>query len=131
MPNLTNEININALYSMFKGEPGTRKSTAALSYPTHQYWFSWDKKMRSLLLPMRDWRIDPKLVDYDDYDDWSKARARLERFQTECSYKTLVFDSITSMADCTLNQTMALKRGKSRSSGANAGKFVSGIAVNE
>lgn len=131
MPNLNSEINIEALYCMFKGEPGTRKSTAALSYPGNQYWFSWDKKMRSLLLPMKAWGIDPKTVDYDDYNDWSKARAKLEQLQLNCPYKTLVLDSITSLGDCTLQQTMKLKTGKSRSSGAAAGKLIAGIAVNE
>jgi hypothetical protein len=131
MPNLTAEINIDALYSLFKGEPGTRKSTCALSYPGPQYWFSWDRKMRSLLLPMRAWGIDPKNISYDDYEDWSKPRQKLEQLQVNCPYKTLVFDSITSMADATLNQTMALKRGATRKSGANAGKLIAGIAVNE
>lgn len=130
-PNLNAEINIEALYSLFKGEPGTRKSTCALSFPTPQYWFSWDKKMRSLLLPMRAWGINPNDISYDDYEDWSKPRAKLEQLQLNCPYKTVVLDSITSMADSALQQTMRLKQGKTRSSGANAGKSVAGIAVNE
>jgi hypothetical protein len=116
---------------MFKGEPGTRKSSQALSFPTPQYWFSWDRKMSSLLLPMRQWKIDPKSIDYDDYDDWTKARIKLEQFQVNCKYKTLVFDSITSCADSALRQTMKLKSGVTRQSGAQAGKHVGGIAVNE
>lgn len=131
MPTLEAEINLDSLYSMFKGEPGTRKSTCALSYPKPQYWFSWDKKMRSILLPMLNWKINPKDVTYDDYSDWSKARVKLEQLQLNCPYKTVVIDSITSCADCTLSQTMALKTGKTRTSGANAGKNIAGIAVNE
>ncbi len=128
---MTAEINIDALYSMFKGEPGTRKSTCALSYPKPLHFFSWDKKMRSLLLPMRHWGINPTEVTYDDYDDWSKARAKLEQLQVNCPYKTIVMDSITSLGDCTLNQTMKLKTGTSRKSGATAGKLIAGIAINE
>jgi hypothetical protein len=125
------DINFGGLYSMFKGEPGLRKSTQALSYPGPQYWFSWDRKMNGIYLPMKRWGIDPKTIEYDDYDDWNKARTKLEGFRVKCPYKTLVFDSLTSMADMTLRQTLQLKYGMKRASGATAGKLVGGIAVNE
>jgi hypothetical protein len=116
---------------MFKGEPGTRKSTQALSFPGPQFWFSWDRKMNGIYLPMKKWGVDPKTIKYEDYDDWNKPRTQLERFQSECPYKTLIFDSITSMADMTLRQTVKMKYGKTRQSGAQAGKLIAGIAVNE
>jgi hypothetical protein len=125
------DIDPGLLYCMFKGEPGTRKSTAALSFPRPQYWFSWDRKMESLLLPMKNFGINPREVEYDDYDDWTKARVKLEQFQIRCPYKTIVLDSITSAADSALRQTMLMKKGTNRSSGAAAGKTVAGIAVNE
>ena len=124
-------VNFDSLYCMFKGEPGTRKSTQALSFPTPQYWFSWDRKMNGIYLPMRKWGIDPKVIQFDDYEDWNKPKAKLEQFQTTCPFKTLVFDSITSMADMTLRQTVRMKYGVKRSSGAAAGKLIAGIAVNE
>jgi hypothetical protein len=124
-------VNFDALYCMFKGEPGLRKSTQALSFPGPQYWFSWDRKMNGIYLPMKKWGIDPKSISYDDYDDWNKAKAKLESLQVNCPYKTLVFDSLTSMADMTLRQTTQLKYGITRKSGATAGKLVGGIAVNE
>ncbi len=124
-------INFNALYCLFKGEAGTRKSTQALSFPSPQYWFSWDRKMNGIYLPLKKWGIDPKTISYDDYDDWSKPRTKLEQLQTNCPYKTLIFDSLTSMADMTLRQTVKLKYGKTRASGATAGKLIAGIAVNE
>lgn len=130
MPNME-QVNFDSLYCMFKGEPGTRKSTQALSFPTPQYWFSWDRKMNGIYLPMKKWGIDPKLIQFDDYEDWNKPKARLEKFQTECPFKTLVFDSVTSMADMTLRQTVKMKYGVTRSSGAAAGKLIAGIAVNE
>jgi len=116
---------------MFKGDPGTRKSTEALSYPMPQFWFSWDRKMESMMLPMQKWGLDPKQIKYEDYDDWNKPRAQLEKFQLNCEYKTIVFDSITSMADMTLRQTKRSKTGVTRQSGAKAGKEISGISVNE
>lgn len=130
MPTM-DSIDFDSLFYMFKGEPGTRKSTCALSFPGPQYWFSWDRKMNNIALPMKKWGIDPKTVTYDDYDDWTKPRQKLEQFQTNCPYKTLVFDSLTSMADMTLRQTVRMKYGITRQSGASAGKLIAGIAVNE
>jgi len=130
MPSME-DVNFDSLYCLFKGEPGTRKSTQALSFPGPQYWFSWDRKMNGIALPMRKWGIDPKTVKYDDYDDWTKAKKKLEELQVTCPYKTLVFDSITSCADMTLRQTTRLKYGITRQSGAPAGKLIAGIAVNE
>jgi len=116
---------------MFKGEPGTRKSTQALSFPGPQFWFSWDRKMNGIFLPMKKWNIDPSTISYEDYDDWTKPKQKLEQLQTNCPYKTIVLDSITSCADMTLRQTTKLKYGQKRASGAQAGKLVAGIAVNE
>lgn len=130
MPTM-DSVNFDALYCMFKGEPGLRKSTQALSFPGPQYWFSWDRKMNGIYLPMKKWGLDPKMISYDDYDDWSKAKKKLETFQVDCPFKTLVFDSLTSMADMTLRQTVKMKYGVTRQSGAAAGKLIAGIAVNE
>lgn len=130
MPNMES-INFDSLYCMFKGEPGTRKSTQALSFPGPQYWFSWDRKMNGIYLPMKKWGIDPKTVTYDDYEDWNKPKQKLEQFQVNCPFKSLIFDSVTSMADMTLRQTTRLKYGVTRQSGQAAGKLIAGIAVNE
>lgn len=130
MPSLL-DADPKLLYTMLKGGPGLRKSTCALSYPGPQYWFSWDIKMQSLLLPMKHWGIDPSTIQYDDYDDWSKAEAKLKSFQQKCDFNTLVFDSITSLGDASLNQILKEKGGAVRSSGATAGKKIGGIEVNE
>jgi len=130
MPTM-DSVNFDSLYCMFKGEPGTRKSTQALSFPGPQYWFSWDRKMNGISLPMKKWGIDPKSITFDDYDDWNKPKAKLEKLQVSCPYKTIVLDSITSMADMTLRQTNRLKYGMTRASGQTAGKLIAGIAVNE
>lgn len=104
MPNLEG-LDASNLYCMFKGEPGTRKSTQALSFPKPQYWFSWDRKMSGILVPLRNWNMDRKQIDYDDYDNWDKAKFKLEKLATNCPYKTLVIDSLTSCADMALRQT--------------------------
>lgn len=122
MPTMEN-IDPSILFCMFKGEPGTRKSTQALSFPGPQYWFSFDRKMRGLNLPMQKWGIDPKTIEYDDYDSLDKARQKLTELQTTCKYKTIILDSVTSLADAVLRQTL-------RKKGAGGkGKEIAGIPV--
>jgi hypothetical protein len=87
--------------------------------------------MNGILIPAKKWGINLREIEYDDYEDWDAPRKKLESLQARCPYKTLVLDSLTSMADMTLRQTLKLKYGKTRSSGAAAGKLIAGIAVNE
>lgn len=108
MPNL-NDVKIEALFSMFKGEPGTRKSTCALSYPTPQFWISTDQKMEAMLLPSKRWGIKPTDIQYEDYTDWDKPKAKLEQLQVNCPFKTIIFDSVTSGGDCMTRQVRRIK----------------------
>lgn len=124
MPTLGDIDFRNGLYGLMKGEPGTRKSTAALSFPKPQYWFSWDQKMEGLILPMRHWGINPKEVHFDDYKDWNSAKVKLERLQVDCPYKTIIIDSITTAADAINRQTLKMK-GKD-----DKGKTIASIPVN-
>lgn len=110
MPTL-DTVDLNYLFSMFKGEPGTRKSTAALSYPLPQYWISTDQKMEALKLPALRWGINMKEVHYDDYTDWTKADSKLEQLKVNCPYKTIIVDSVTSMGDAMTAETRKLKAG--------------------
>lgn len=118
--NLDN-ASIDSLFTMMKGEPGTRKSTCALSYPTPQYWFSTDKKMEALRLPANRWGIKSNDIQFDDYNDWRAPLAKMEQFQLNCPFKTLVVDSITSMGDAMTSQVKKAKKG--------AGKEIGGIPV--
>lgn len=123
-------VNNDIHFTLYKGEPGTRKSTQALTYPKPQYWLSYDMKMNALVLPMKHFGIKPSEITYDDYTDWSTAEAKLERFRSEFPYKTLVVDSITSLADMVLRQTVSMKTGTTKS-GNQQGKKIAGISVNE
>lgn len=125
MPTLES-IKLDALFTMFKGEPGTRKSTCALSYPTPQYWFSTDQKMEALVLPMKRWGIKSTDVHFDDFNDWDKPRAKMESLQVNCSYKTLIVDSITSSGDA---MTRQVRRLKASQGGESKGKTIGGISV--
>ena len=110
-PQILTPTKFGSLFTMLKGEPGTRKSTAALSYPAPQYWFAHDRKMDALLLPARKWGIDiSKTLEYDDYTDYDSMRIRLEAFETNCKYKTIVVDSLTSNGD-SINRQVQKKKG--------------------
>jgi len=75
---------------------------------------------------MRNWGINPKDISFDDYDDWTKARVKLEQLQVNCPYKTIIFDSVTSWADTSLRQVLKSK-GIDKNKG---GKQIGGITVN-
>jgi hypothetical protein len=123
MPNLES-VSLDALFTMLKGEPGTRKSTCALSYPTPQYWVSTDQKMEALKLPAKRWGVNMKDIHFDDYNDWDKPKAKLEQLQINCPYKTIIVDSITSMGD---SMTYQVKRNKKAA--GESSKTVGGIPV--
>ncbi len=117
------DIPLDVLFTMLKGEPGTRKSTAAVSYPTPQYWVSTDQKMEALALPMKRFGIKPKDVTYDDYSDWDKPKAKLEQLQVSCPFRTIIVDSITSIGDNMNRQTRKQKRND------GSGKMIGSIQV--
>lgn len=130
MPNLNDETSL-ALFTMLKGEPGTRKSTSALSWPTPHYWISQDKKMGALKLPARNWGIPFSEINYDDFKDWNEIHQKLKALRTNVGKtKTLIFDSITSIGDTINLQTMRLTSGTTNKSGGEAGLRIGGITVN-
>lgn len=122
MPTL-NDVKMDALFTMLKGEPGTRKSTVALSYPTPQFWVSTDQKMEALILPAKRFGVDMREIEYEDYVDWDKPRIKLEQLQVNCKYKTIIVDSITSIGDAMTRQVRKLKAKD------NSGKTIGNIPV--
>lgn len=124
MPTLE-AAHIDHLFCMLKGEPGTRKSTQALSFPTPQFWISTDRKMEALTLPAKRWGVDTKLIEYENYTDWDQPKAKLKQFQLNCKPKTIIVDSITSLGDNMNSQTRKAKR-----SDGGTGKMIGTISVN-
>jgi hypothetical protein len=118
------QVSLDYLFTMLKGEPGTRKSTEALSYPKPQYWVSTDQKMEALRLPMNKWGIKQKDIQFDDYNDWSAIEGKLKNLQVNCPFRTLVVDSITSLGDNVNRQTKKFKNAE------GGGKKVGGIPTN-
>jgi hypothetical protein len=80
---------------------------------------------------MRKWGINPSDINYDDLKNYDEARKKLELMASNCPYKTIIVDSITTGANSILKQTLDLKRGGTRKSGQAAGKLIANIAVNE
>lgn len=76
------------------------------------------------MLPMKRWGINPRTVQYDDYTDWDTPRKKLESLQVNCPFKTIVVDSITSLADSMTNQVKKYKK-----KDADKGKMIGGIQV--
>src|SRR5215510_462905 len=116
--------NMDVLFAMMKGEPGTRKSTSALTFPDPQYWASSDRKMQALMLPAKRWGYwGKKKIDYDDYRDYDPLKAKLKQLQLNCPYRTIIIDSVTSLGDNMNRQTIKHK------SAEGAGKKIGTIYV--
>ena len=124
-PKLLSNVDSSLLFCMFKGEPGTRKSTQALSFPMPQYWISTDRKMQALQIPAQKWGVDMSQVEYDDFSDWNEVKVKLERLQTSCKYKTIIVDSVTTMGSGINQQTL---RDIARTTGEK-GTVIGGIHV--
>ena len=124
------QAKVDNLFCMFKGEPGTRKSTQTLSFPKPIYYFDIDRKINSLIRPARDWGVSFTEIEYDIHKDYLSVLKKLEQFQLNCKYKTLVIDSITSLGDAVNRQTMKLKSGTTSKDGSEKGMRVGGIPVN-
>lgn len=132
MANLS-EVKQDSLFCLLKGEPGTRKSTNALSFPKPQYWFSIDQKMDALMIPARNWKVDTKEVEFHNYTDYNMKTnmlKKLEELQLNCKYKTIVVDSCTSFGDIVNRQTIKMKTGTTTAAGQAKGNAVGGINVN-
>lgn len=84
------------------GKSGTGKTTFACSFP-RPYVFDFDNGM----LSQRG-----KDVEYDVYDSYATFYAKLQAFEQECKYETLVFDSVTTLQKYMMNDILALNRRK-------------------
>jgi len=129
MPTL-NDVDPSKMFAMFKGEPGTRKSTQAMTWPGPQYWFSTDRKMSALALPAKKWGIDKSKINYDDYSEHYKLINKLEQLRLNCPFRTVIIDSVTLAGLIINKQTRGDKKGSTNKSGEESGRRVGGIAVN-
>jgi hypothetical protein len=80
--------------------------------------------------PAKEWGVDMSQVEYDDYDKWGMMKAKIEALQARCPYKTLVFDSVTSIGDMINLGTIREERGNTSREGSEKGVRIGGIDTN-
>lgn len=90
---------------MFKGDPGSGKSIAAVSYPK-PYVFDNDRRMKSVV---NFWRPRGKEFEYDYFDSFLKLNKRLEEFYGYCPFETLIYDGITTGSDQILQDMISTR----------------------
>lgn len=129
MPETLEFIDPTAQYTLFKGDPGTTKSSQAITYPKPQYWFPLDGKMQSLARAMKAHNISGKDIHYDNYDSIAPVINKLESFKFNCDYKTIVIDSITSTSNTALRD-IRKNKGTSKQDKGNATRSIGGFEVN-
>lgn len=93
MPSTTDDNQDRGIFGLFKGDSGSGKSVAALSFP-EPYVFDHDRKMPAISQK----HFPGKKVDYDNFTDIFQISEKLESLFTYCPYETLIGDSVTSLS---------------------------------
>jgi hypothetical protein len=120
MPSTLEEDEQNGLLALFKGEAGTGKTVAALSFP-NIYVFDFDRKMPSIAKK----HYPGKDIHYDRFETTLEVDLKLSHLKNECPYETIIIDSYTGLGKLVQMQTawqkgeigsaiFNLKRGKKR-----------------
>lgn len=105
MPSTTDEQSSKGLFGLFKGQPNSGKSNAALSFP-NPFVFDFDRKMPTVSKK----HFPNKKVDWECFDDvyalsnfiqpWLLPKDNVNFVQ--CPYETLIVDSVTSLSTLVL-----------------------------
>lgn len=82
---------------LFKGEPKSRKSCSAASFP-NSYIIDLDKRIRSIAAFHRNHDFD-----YDWFDSFTPLDEKLDMLLRRCDYDTIVFDGCTTFAEMIIN----------------------------
>lgn len=107
MPSTLDKDDKKGLFALFKGESGSGKTVAALSFPK-PYVFDFDRKMPAI----SNKHFPGKEVHWDTFENIFKVADKLAEFmQFGCPYDTLIFDSITSLSTLVLN-TVGQQKGE-------------------
>lgn len=118
-----------------KGESGSGKSIASCGKEFRPvYVFDFEDRMRSVINYYRKLDGHAKDIVWDTFsmgDSFHKIDKQMDDLAGNCPYKTVVAATLSSYVDIILVHLINEKRGKTRSSGANAGKLIGGINVNE
>lgn len=101
------ETQDQGLLALFKGESGSGKSVAALSFP-NVYVFDFDKKMPAIARKHFPW----KDIHYDTFNDIFELSDKLCEFHDDCPYETLVADSFTALGNLII-KSVGITKGES------------------
>lgn len=93
MPSTLDIEGHKGVFALFKGESGTGKSVGALSFPG-AYVLDHDRKMPAISQK----HFPKKEVHWDTFDDVFQISDKLVELQRDCSYETLICDSVTSLS---------------------------------
>lgn len=134
MPKQADDVITNAVLSVIhKGKWGSGKSIASCSKalrPT--YVMDCEDRMNSVINYYRNLDGHVKGLSFDTFamgDGFYAVKKRLDELEESCPYKTVVCATLTSYVDIVLEGLA--NKGGSRASGAEAGKKIGGIKVNE
>lgn len=92
------------LLAIFKGDSGTGKSVAALSFP-NSYTFDFDRKMPSIAQK----HFPDKECHWDTFEDIFQIDEQLKEFNNHCPYETLIVDSITGLVNICVDSVGQVK----------------------
>lgn len=101
MPKTSDIVLGGNITAIFKGKTGTRKTCAAATFPGPIYFFDFDGRMD----PVKKMYPDRTDIEYDTYfpTDFKKVNTKWDRLmEGRDKYRTVVFDSMTTFADCAL-----------------------------
>lgn len=135
MPKLSDVKLGDVLHTILKGENGTGKSIAAVSYAASGplYVFDFEDRMRSVANYYRRInRLDVlNNVEFDTYFSFSKVRKKFEALESNPrGIKNVLLDSLTSFCDRALSNTKEFKKDSQEESGKVAGKTIGEFRVN-
>lgn len=102
-----------ALFCLFKGEPGTGKSAAASSFPD-PYFLDLDMRIKSVKNYWRNVMKQPREFEYDHFINFNQIHTRLEQLKQLCQFGTIVLDGITSAGDIILNTMVETRDSKAK-----------------
>ena len=105
MPSTLDTNNKKGIFALFKGESGTGKSVAALSFPK-PFVFDFDRKMPAI----SNKHFPGKEVHWGNFEDIFEVAGQMKAFmETGCPFETLIFDSITTLSTLVLNSVGKVK----------------------
>src|SRR5208337_39519 len=105
MPSTTDQtVSDKGIFALFKGDSGSGKSVGALSWP-NPYVFDFDRKMPTIAMK----HFPGKKIDWDIFKDVFEIQTKLNSFEKDCPYETLISDSITHLVILILNTMGQIK----------------------